>query len=361
MLGVERIVRHLASYPTRHTLSEGNRAAAEWIAGELSQLPNFSVEIMPYISPAGPRVPVDTEVLQVVATRPGRTDRRVMVSGHFDSLNLVGTSGPGDFANVINNPAPGANDDASGVAVAMEVGRELAETTEHNLVICALSGEEQGLLGAKALAKRAREEGWTIDALLNNDTVGSSSNLLGHRDDSRVRVFSEVSTAHQSRELARYVAWLARNEPFGPKLVFRKDRLLRGGDHSPFNDAGFTAVRFVEVHEEYTRQHTPDDQPEFVDFAYLDRVRGLNARVARSLLSAGMAPTHVRVERAARASTDVRWDGEGAMDVFWRETTSAVWQGSLTASGGEFRVPEINVDDHVFAVGAVGGIPVPAG
>lgn len=360
MLGVERIVRHLASFPTRHTLSEGNRAAAEWIAGELSRLPNFSVEIMPYIAPAGPRVPVDTEVLQVIATRPGRTDRRVLVSGHFDSLNLVGTSGPGDFANVIHNPAPGANDDASGVAVAMEVGRELAETTEHTLVVCALSGEEQGLLGAKALAKRAREEGWTIDALLNNDTVGSSSNLLGHRDDSRVRVFSEESSAHQSRELARFIAWLSRDEAFGPKLVFRKDRLLRGGDHSPFNDAGFTAVRFVEVHEEYTRQHTPDDRPEFVDFAYLDRVRGLNALVAQSLLSAGVAPTNVRVERAARASTDVRWDGDGAMDVFWRETTSAVWQGSFSARGGEFRVPEINVDDHVFAVGAVGGIPVPA-
>lgn len=355
---VRRIVEHLASYPTRHTLSRYNREAAEWIAEQYRAIPGMQVEIMTYVAPEGPRVPKDTEVYQVIATLPGQYDRRVILGGHFDSLNLVGTDGPGDFDRVINNPAPGANDDASGVAVGLSAAAIAPQKPLNTLVFVAFSGEEQGLLGAKALSLRAKEEDWDVLAMLNYDMVGSSRNRAGDHDPHHIRVFSEESAHHQSRELARILEWHSRDQEVKPKLVFRKDRYGRGGDHSPFNAQGFTAVRFVECHEEYAHQHTPEDLPENMDFDYLAGVATLTGHLLGLLSASGPQPSNVRVTRAPGRKTLVEWDGDGPCQIYWRETTSPTWEHAQQEQGGRALI-EADIDDHIFGVGAYpAGIPL---
>jgi Zn-dependent M28 family amino/carboxypeptidase len=262
--------------------------------------------------------------------------------------------------------APGANDDASGTALALEIARVMSSRKwTHTLVFVGWSGEEQGLHGSRALAKKAKAEGWKVEAVLSNDTVGSSSNKAGQKDDKRVRVFSDDAETHVSRELARFIEFTVRTEmrDFGVKLVFRRDRFGRGGDHTPFNEEGFNAVRFIEVHEEYTRQHTPDDLPEFMDWAYLANVTRANLAAMGALATAGDPPTNVRIDMRQGLDTTVTWEGVGPnWVVYWRETTSPTWQGSYKVTGAtRFTLQGINKDDHVFAVGAEGGIPVTAG
>ncbi len=351
-------VEKLASFHTRNTLSPMLNEAAEWLAGEYRKIPGVEVELMRYVIPAGRRVPEDREVVQVVAVLRGETERRVLVGGHLDSLNLQ--------VDAATGRAPGANDDASGVALALELARVMAgKKWKETLVFIGFTGEEQGLHGARALAKRAKAEGWKVDAVLNNDTVGSSENKAGQKDDKRVRVFSDESDAHNSRELARLIEYLVRTnmKNFEIKLVFRRDRFGRRGDHTPFNDEGFDAVRFIEVHEEYSRQHTPDDLPEFMDWSYLANVTRANLVTMYSLGLAGEAPTNVRIDMRQGHDTTVTWQGrQGAKwVVYWRETTSAVWQGAyIVESATRFTLQQVNKDDHVFAVGALGGIPVVA-
>lgn len=349
-------VEKLASFHTRNTLSPTLNDAAEWLAGEFKKIPGVEVELMRYTAPQGRRVPEDTEVVQVVATLKGEDDRIVLVGGHLDSLNLP--------VDAKTGRAPGANDDASGVALSLELARVMASRKwRHTLMFVGFTGEEQGLIGSRALARRAKAEGWKIDAVLSNDTVGSSSNKAGQKDDMRVRVFSEEKAEHASRELARLIEWLNRTEGFGIKLVLRKDRFGRGGDHSPFNDEGFNAVRFIEVHEEYTRQHTPDDLPEFMDWAYLANVTRANLRAMSALAMAGPPPRNVRIDLRQGHDTRLTWEGEPgvAYTVYWRDTASAVWQGAFPVGAvAEFTAKGINKDDHLFAVGAEGGIPVPA-
>jgi hypothetical protein len=332
--------------------------AAEWIAGEFGKIPGLKVEKFTYHIEKGPRVPEAKDVVEVVAVLPGRTDRRVIVGGHFDTINMT----PG---NTIDSPAPGANDDASGVSLTLEMARVLATRSwDQTLVFVAFSGEEQGLFGSAALAKSAKQQGWNIDAVLSNDMVGNSVNLRGERDDRHVRVFSEESEVHQSRELARWIEYVQRSSGsrFGVKLVFRRDRFGRGGDHTPFNREGFTAVRFVEVHEEYSRQHTPNDLPEFVDERYLANVAKVNLRAMANLAGAGAQPHRVHVDPKQGYESHISWTGNADADyiVYWRETTSPVWQFSRTVHGLSGTIKEAHKDDHVFAVGAPGGIPVEA-
>lgn len=340
-------VRTLAAFPTRHSLSRGLWDACDWLAGQYRAIPGVDVELMRTLLPEGRRVPKPTEAVQVVATLPGRSDRRIIVGAHIDSLNLC--AGP-DFA-----PAPGANDDASGVAVGLEVARALAGG-ERNCTVCfvAFCGEEQGLLGARALAGRARDEGWRIEAMLNFDTVGCSANLREQVDCGQVRVFSAEGA---SRALARTAEWRVRQamDGFRVKLVLRKDRFGRGGDHTPFHEAGFPAVRFVEVHEEYSRQHTPDDLPEAVDADYLVRVARTCAMVTDSLAAAGPAPESVAVGRLDGHKARVSWTGAPQAEVFWRDTRSAEWQGVVGADGGAATL-DLTVDDHCFGVSAPGGV-----
>lgn len=341
----------LSGFPTRHSLSRGLWDACEWLADQYREIPGIEVEMMRTLLPEGRRVPRATEAVQVIATLPGRTDRRVLIGAHIDSLNL--SAGP-DFA-----PAPGANDDASGVAVGLEVARALAGADlACTLCFVAFCGEEQGLLGARALAARAHDERWRIEAMLNFDTVGCSANLRGQIDRDHVRLFSAEGA---SRELARTVEWRVRHalDGFRVKLVLRKDRFGRGGDHTPFQEAGFPAVRFVEVHEEYARQHTPDDLPEAVDSGYLSQVARACASVAGPLASAAPAPESVAVERLDGHWARVTWSGTPKAEVFWRDTRSAEWQGVLDATGGVATL-DLTVDDHCFGVAAPGGVIVEA-
>lgn len=360
---IRETVEHLAAFNTRNTNTPELIEAANWMADQYRKIPGLHVELMKYQVEKGRRVPEDKQVVQVVAVLPGTDDRRIIMGGHMDSINMQ------PDADVYKSRAPGANDDLSGAAATLEVARILSQRKwPHTLVFVAFTGEEQGLLGSRALAKRAAEEGWKIDAVLSNDMIGSSGNKLGEKDTKRVRVFSEESerTAekpHNSRELARFIEWTTRGKVknFGVKLVFRKDRFGRGGDHSPFNDLGFNGVRFTEVFEEYSRQHTPDDLPEFMDWSYLANSARINLATMVSLAVAGDPPKNVRIKMDQSQDTTLSWSGTKGTPyiVYWRETTSPTWEGSREVGESETVViPRVNKDDHIFAVGAAGGVPV---
>lgn len=358
-------VEKLASFQTRNTLSPTLVEAAEWLAAEFRRIPGMQVELMKYVAPRGQRIPEEREVVQVVATLPGKTDRRVLVGGHLDSLNIG--------VDPATGRAPGANDDASGVALTLECARAMAARQwENTLVFVGFTGEEQGLLGSRALAEKARREGWNIEAVLSNDTVGSSGNKTGQKDQKRVRVFSDEfdptpasddRPAHNSRELARFVEFVTRGKVsgFGVKLVLRADRFGRGGDHTPFAQNGFDAIRFIEVHEEYSRQHTADDLPEHMDWNYLANVTRLNLAALMALAEAAPRPTNVRIGRDQGHDTRLTWRAAPQVGyvVYHRDTASPVWEKSIEVGPvSEFTVAGVNKDDHFFAVGAVGGVPV---
>jgi acetylornithine deacetylase/succinyl-diaminopimelate desuccinylase-like protein len=355
-------VEKLALFQTRNTLSATMPESAEWVATEFRKIPGLEVEVMRYRIEKSARVPSDREVVQVVAKLPGRTAREVIVSGHLDSLQAG--------ADPLTARAPGANDDATGVAVALEMARAMAgRKWENTLVFAALTGEEQGLLGAKALATRCREESAQVVAVLNNDTVGSTRGHPLRADRTRVRVFSDEFVggdvpAHNSRELGRYVEFAARGlRGFGVKLVLRKDRFGRGGDHTPFVQEGYSAVRFTEAFEDYARQHTPNDLPERIDWGYLANVARVNLRALAALADSGPAPTEVKIDLKQGYDTTIKWQTTPGVryTVYWRDTASAVWQGSAEVGAvAEFTVKGVNKDDNVFAVGSVGGIPVVA-
>lgn len=360
-------VEKLASWPDRNTNNPTLTESAEWLASQYRAIPGLQVELMRYRVEPSPRILEAKEVVQVVATWPGQGDRRVMVGGHLDTVNWTTR----EAAASVLLPAPGANDDASGVAVALELARVLCTRRyPQTLMFVAFSGEEQGLLGSTALAARARDESWAIDALLSNDTVGSSGNLNGQQDASCIRVFSDANDAHESRELARSLEWQVRHAglrtdetPFGIRLVLRNDRFARGGDHTPFNRQGFTAVRWTEPHEEYSRQHTPEDRPEFMDFDYLANVARANLVGMHALAHAGPAPREVAIDRSQGHDTRLTWESAPGVRyaVFWRATRVAEWEGCREVGAvNEVVLPKIGKDDHEFAVGAVGGIPVPA-
>ena len=358
----------LATYPTRNTSSPGLTKAADWVAGEFRKIPGLKVEIMEYAVKKGRRVPDDKTVVQVIAILPGETDRRVLVGGHLDTINLGG--------DPLTSIAPGINDDGSGVALTLESARILSQKKWHNtLVFVAFSGEEQGLFGSAALAAKAKEEKWNLEAVLSNDTVGSSRAAGNVKDNKRVRLYSEelpplkrgeVGVEHNSRELARFIEWNSRGKlgGFTPWLVFRKDRFQRGGDHTPFNNVGFTAVRFVEAIEWLEHQHTEKDTLEWIDFGYLSNVTKMNILTLESLASAGEAPTAVMYEAKQAHDTSLRWKPSPGVKyvVYWRETSSPTWQGVQPVGEADRAVVKgKNKDDHIFAVGAEGGMPVSAG
>ncbi len=352
---LQATVEKLASFNTRNTNTPELGQACDWVASQFQEIPGLQVETIRYTLPSSRRVPVTKEVPEVVATLPGKTDRTLLVGGHVDTINMQ--------ADIATGRAPGANDDASGVALTLELARLMAKHQWNQTIkFVAFSGEEQGLVGSTALAKIAHAQKWNLEAVLSNDMVGNSSNKAGQKDSKHVRVFSEEGATHESRELARVVEWLVRHniKGFGVKLVFRRDRFGRGGDHTPFVEQGFSAVRFVEVHEEYSRQHTPDDLPQYVDFSYLANNVRANAVALASLAQAGPAPTDVRIVRDQSQDTTIHWKSTPGTRyaLYWRETTSPVWESYReVGETNEAKVTLVNKDDHVFAVGAVGGIP----
>jgi hypothetical protein len=356
---LRQTLTHLSTYPTRNTNTPELEKAAEWVASEFKKIPGLRVELMRYDVKKGRRVVADKSVVQVVATLPGESDKKIIVGGHLDTINLTG--------DPLTAIAPGINDDGSGVALTLECARILSQKRWRNtLVFVAFSGEEQGLFGSGALAERAQKESWKIEAMLNNDTVGASQGPGKLKDKKRVRLYSEESTDHNSRELARFIEWETRGKVkgFSPWLVFRKDRFQRGGDHTPFNIKGFNAVRFVEAIEYLTHQHTDKDTLEGIDFDYLANVVRLNLISLSSFASAADAPTNVRYDAKQAHDTIVRWNSQPGVSyrVYWRESSSSVWQGMVEAGEkNEVIIKGKNKDDHVFAVGAVGGVPISAG
>ncbi|WP_029416082.1 M28 family peptidase [Brevundimonas bacteroides] len=381
----------LVGFGTRHTMSEtqsetrGIGAARRWTEREFRRISaecGGCLEIaLPADTVTGPRIPTPTEIVNVVAIQRGTTDpnRVVVISGHIDSR----------VSDVMNftDDAPGANDDASGVAAVLEAARVLSKHRfDATLVYAVLSGEEQGLFGGRILADYARAQGWVVEANLNNDIVGNSEGSSGVRDTTRVRVFSEgtktVETEEQearrrynggevdssSRNLARYIDGIADRylANFDVDMIYRTDRFGRGGDQVEMLRAGFPAVRISEGAEHYDRQHQDlrtengrayGDTIEGIDFDYLTQVARLNIATMASLGNAPMVPADVAIEGAVRPDTTLRWSavpGAAGYRVWWRSTTSPQWTYSRSAGAATSLVLEgIPIDDYFFGVSAI--------
>ncbi len=378
---MKRDVETLAAFGTRHTLSDavstsrGIGAARAWIAAELRRAGDgtpLKVALEPHSQPAdGKRIPRETDIEDVVAVLPGTmpeaAERRYYVVAHYDSRTT-------DVMDATSD-APGANDDASGVAVVLELARALAHGRfDATLVFLATAGEEQGLYGAKLHARAVKDAGVDVRAVLNDDIVGDP----GDGAAQSIRVFSEGLPSFEpdggidevrrlaaendspSRELARFVAEVAddAHTAMRPRLVSRPDRFLRGGDHLAFAEVGYPAVRFTTPTETYARQHAPTDLPAFVSASYLADVARLEAEVMARLADAPAPPDEARLVTSELTNdTVVRWKARPEPDtagyqVVWRDTQSAVWQGVKDVGAVvEARLP-LNKDDYLFGVRA---------
>ena len=389
-------IEKLVSFGTRHTASDtqsetrGIGAARRWTRSRFEAISRDCGGCLEIATPAqtftGARLPAPTEVVDVVAIQRGTSEpeRVVLIAGHIDSRVT-------DVMNATSD-APGANDDASGVAAAIESARVLSKQKfRATIVYAVLSGEEQGLYGGKVLADFAKSRGWHVEADLNNDIVGNTYGEDGVHDSSTIRVFSEgtkaVETQKQadvrryrggeidspSRNLARYMATIAERDMTGfhVKMVYRTDRFGRGGDQVPMLEAGFPAVRVTEAHENYDRQHQDlrtengrayGDVVEWVDFGYLAQVTRLNALTLAAMAAAPAPPTGVRVEGAVKHDTTVSWQpvpGAVGYRVWWRDTTAPQWTHHRDWRAGDVGVPiemvlnDIVVDDWAFGVSSV--------
>jgi hypothetical protein len=367
-------VQRMAAFGTRNTMSSVDRpdwgigAAREWILQELrGYSPRLQVSFDTHTASAGGRIPTDTELRNVMAILPGRSERRVYVSGHYDTVARAEEALT--VGNLFDNPAPGANDDGSGTALTMELARVFAQSGidfDATLVFLALAGEEQGLVGARLHAQRARQNDVRIDAVFNNDIVGNIHGGGGAVDGWTVRVFSESPEDSPSRQLARYIRRTA--ALYVPshqvRLIAREDRFGRGGDHTAFNQHGYAAVRFTESKEHYDRQHTVRDTPDGVHAPYLARNARVNAAGVASLALAPPAP--VVMERSGptlgRQPTGydarLRWQasaGAVAYRIFWREAWGVDWQHEIDVGNvTEYVLHGVSIDDYIFGVAAIG-------
>lgn len=384
-------ISQLVAFGTRHTLSDtqsdqrGIGAARRWVASRFAEIGKDCGNCLEIVTPSqiftGKRIPQPTEVVDVVAIQRGTEDpnRVIIIAGHLDSR-------VSDVMNITAD-APGANDDASGVAAAIEAARVLSKYKfRATLVYAALSGEEQGLYGGKVLAEYAKAQGWQVEADLNNDIVGNTHGQDGVVDNTHVRILSEgtrsTETSEQakyrsyhggevdspSRNLARYMARLAESTltNFKVRMIYRTDRYARGGDQVPFLEAGYPAVRVSEAHENYTRQHQDPrtengiaygDTIEGVDFPYLAQVTRLDAITMASLAAAPAPPTGVDIEGAVTPDTTIKWTavpGAAGYRVWWRDTTSAQWQYSRTVGDVQsLKLPNVVIDDWFFGVSSI--------
>ncbi|MBC3985343.1 M20/M25/M40 family metallo-hydrolase [Streptomyces buecherae] len=391
---IEATVRRLAAFGTRHTLStqddpeRGIGAARDWILARMREYARASggrmtVELQSYVQQPAPRIPVPTRISNVVATLRGTTspDRVYVVSGHYDSR----------ASDVMDHTsdAPGADDDASGVAVVMELARVMAtRRTGATLVFAAVAGEEQGLYGAAHLAQSYRERQADVQGMFTNDIVGSSTADDGSRDPHTIRLFAEgVPTSETpqegevrrsvggendspSRQLARFVQDVAGPGVTGMKVrvIYRRDRYLRGGDHIPFLERAYPAARFTEPAEDYAHQHQDvrvvdgkqyGDLPEFCDFPYIARVARVNAAALWNLAQAPGTPRGVKILTAALTNeTELVWERGPEPDlagyeVVWRETTAAQWTHARPVGDTTRHTVDLSKDNVFFGVRAV--------
>ena len=390
---IERDVAKLTGFGTRHSLSDtrsearGIGAARRWIKAEFEAISNNCGGCLEILTIAdtvsGDRIPVPHEIVSVIAIQRGQHDpnRMLMMSGDIDTR----VSDPMDS----KSDSPGANDNASGMAGVLEAARVLSQYKfSGSIVYAGLAGEEQGLFGGKIVAAYALEQGWNIDAVLNNDMIGNIAGINGVIDNHSARIFSEgvrwVETEEEarqryftggevdsaSRNLARYIKRIGEQyvSNLDLMMVYRLDRFGRGGHHRPFNEAGFPGVRIMEVNEHYDRQHQDlrneqgrhfGDTLEYVDFAFAAKLTALNAVSLASLAWAPAPPADVSIEGMVQASTTLKWsmgsdENLAGYRVYWRLTTEPVWTHSRWVGRfDQFTLENIVIDNYIFGVSSV--------
>jgi hypothetical protein len=365
----------LVSFQTRNAMSVSDRpnwgvkAAREYIMQTMQSFsPKLQVALDCYDVDKQGRITQPVQLCNVVAVLPGKSARRIYISGHYDTVARQ-ADGRFDWSKW-DNPAPGADDDGSGTVLTMESARVLSQSGldfDATLVFMAVVAEEEGLVGASLHAAKAAKEGWRIDAVLNNDMVGNVEAGDGIADSRTLRVFSEAPTDSPSRQIARYIKrWAAVYVPSTEiRLIAREDRFGRGGDHTAFNREGFPGVRFTESLENYSRQHIKDDTLGGVDFHYLTRNTRIDDAVAATLALAPQAP-EVMSERSHQPmlgrgesgyDAAMRWQASpGAVGyrVVWREAWTPDWQYEVNLGNvTEYTLPNTSIDDYVFGVAAV--------
>jgi hypothetical protein len=392
---IERVVRRLADFGTRHTLSaqddpvRGIGAARDWIFEQMQRYAaasggRMTVELQSFIQPVSPRVPEPTRITNIVATLRGTTDptRTYVVTGHYDSRVT-------DVMNATSD-APGADDDASGVAAVMELARVFAtRQTAATVVFAAVAAEEQGLYGSDHMAQAYKDAGTDVQAMFSNDIVGTGDAHDGTPPDNRtVRLFVEgVPTSETpaqasirqsvggendgpSRQLGRFVRDVAENAETGMKVrvIWRRDRYLRGSDHVSFLRRGYPAARFTEPRENFRLQHQDvrvedgvqyGDLPQFCDFFYIARVARVNAATLWSLAQAPSTPRGVVIDTTQLTNaTTLRWqpaadDDLAGYEVVWRETTEPDWTHGTLVGAVTSATIDISKDNVQFGVRAI--------
>ena len=398
---IERDIRTLVGFGTRHTASEtesptrGIGAARRWIFDEFTRISKacggcLEVRYSSGIVQGETRIPDPVDVVSVIAIQRGTADpnRYVIMSGDIDSRVT-------DVMDATSE-SPGANDNASGVAGTLEAARVLSRHRfPGSIVYAALAGEEQGLFGGRILAEEAKKQGWRIVGVLNNDMIGNSAGIDGVVDNTTARVFAEgtrfTETPEEARQrrstggevdsptrnLARYIDRMADHVPnLDVMMVYRLDRFGRGGHHRPFNDLGYPAVRVMETHEHYDRQHQDlrtetdaqgnrrvyGDTIDGVDFAYAAKLTALNAVALAALASAPPPPANVTIEGAVSPDTTLKWtrpDPKQAPNlagykVYWRLTTEPQWTRSRWVGNVDaYTLKNIVIDNYFFGVAAV--------
>ena len=393
---IENTIRKLVSFGSRNTLSDQNDpnrgigAARDWLYGEFikaAQRSNgrMTVEKQTFEQAKGARVPQPTMLTNIVATlkgtQPESANRVYVVSGHYDSMCNSPTDAKCD--------APGANDDASGTAAVLEMARVMApHTFDATIIFMTVPGEEQGLLGATHFAEEAKKSNMDIEAMFTNDIIGSSLGGNGVRDPHTVRVFSEGVPSNEttqeattrrsvggendsaSRQLARFIK--ETSERYVPSMkvwmIYRRDRYGRGGDHQPFLERGYAAVRFTEPNEDYHHQHQNvrlqdgiqyGDLPQFDDFKYIADVARVNAASLAALASAPARPKNVTFPNSLSNDTPIKWDDNKEPDIagyeiVWRDTTEAVWTYSRAVGNvNTFTMKGMSKDNYFFGVRSV--------
>lgn len=392
---IEATIRKLVSFGTRSTLSDQNDpkrgigAARDWIYGEFQKISSdcgncLTVEKQSFLQPKANRVPEPTTLTNVVATLKGTTDpdRVYVISGHYDTMCSSPTNGTCD--------APGANDDGSGTAAVIELARVMSKGKfDATIVFMTVAGEEQGLLGSTYFAQQAVEKKMNIEGMLDDDIVGGVTSQKDSPNRNKVRVFSEGVPTNEteqqarirrsvggendspSRELARFIKERSDRylKNFKVWMIYRRDRYLRGGDHIPFLERGYTAVRFTEADEDFTHQHQNvrtengvfyGDTPEYVDFEYTANVARVNLIALASLASAPAKPKNVGIVTSRLTNdTELKWDANTDADlagyeIVWRETTAPEWtDSSFVGNVTNFLVKDRSKDNYFFGVRAV--------
>ena len=393
---IENTIRKLVSFGTRNTLSEQNDpnrgigAARDWVYAEFQKAAvqsggRMTVEKQTFEQPKATRVPQPTMLTNVVATlkgtQPESVNRVYVVSGHYDSMCNNPTDAKCD--------APGANDDASGTAAVLEMARVMAKYKFHaTIIFMTVPGEEQGLLGATHFAEDAKKNNMDIEAMFTNDIIGSSLGGNGVREAHTVRVFSEGVPSNEtqaeamtrrsvggendspSRQLARFIK--DTSERYVPLMkvwmIYRRDRYGRGGDHQPFLERGYAAVRFTEPNEDYHHQHQNvrvengiqyGDLPQFDDFNYIANVARVNAASLAALALSPARPKNVVFPSGLANDTVMKWDANKEADmagyeIVWRDTTAATWTNSLLVGNVlTYTMKGMSKDNYFFGVRAV--------